>query len=1108
MKKIPVILFLLLISLVLQGQNTVSIASQSVVPGQVFDVQVTVNNADPFVALQLDLTLPSALSLVDSSFQINPARKNGQTVQYTILSGGVIRIVCYSANNAVFTGSSGWLVQFRLKAGTVPGNYALTPRNVTLGNAAGDNILTGTTPGTILIKAPNLQISRDSIDFGRTAVSQHTTRSFVLQNTGTEALNISKIIIPDSQFTANVQPPFSIAAGQSANVNLTFKPTWKGTFDFPVTVHSNDPDDSLQQVTITSKAYTINEIHVGSMAAFSGSQADLLISVNNMEPFSGVQFDLILPAPLQYVDGSATFTGRNTDQQVSAQMISKNTLRIIAFSTDNKSFTGTGGDLIKLSFKVNGTGGYYSIGIQKGLIAGLDGTNILSSEYGGSLRVNAPNISCETSLDFGQVSSLASKTLNLQVSNNGSDTLKIDHIVFTNSSFTSNTTFPIIIPVGQTQTIPVQFKDSVKGSYSATLNIFSNDPDQDPFKVQLSAETYIPNYLIIPDQQFLKNQPVWVEVWVKNYQPFVALQFNLNYPARVFKCQVDSAQLTSRMASDQLQVSVSQPGNAQVIVYSMNQTPATGQDGSIMKIKFIPIDTVGTFNFTLSNAILGNSSSQNILYGTRDGKISLLPSAPGAPTATAATAIDQVSFTANWTAPTSGTTPTGYYLDVATDSLFTDTVSGFGHLDVGLVLTKKVTGLSPQTKYYYRIEAYNTGGTSSSSNVINLTTLPSAPGAPTATAATAIDQVSFTANWTAPTSGFTPTGYYLDVATDSLFTDTVSGFGHLDVGLVLTKKVTGLSPQTKYYYRIEAYNTGGTSSSSNVINLTTLPSAPGAPTATAATAIDQVSFTANWTAPTSGFTPTGYYLDVATDSLFTDTVSGFGHLDVGLVLTKKITGLSPQTKYYYRVQAYNTGGTSSYSNVISLTTLSNVITFSVTRDSLSLPADSGSQVTFQISANVNWTITADSSWLSVTPSSGHDNETITVTTKSPNNTNHDRITKLFIVDTYGDSLIVVVVQDFATAVRDFGFSKNIKITPNPVANTVTISLKDMSRRITDLMLVNIFGKVVYKLHGKQLDTDALKIDVATLPEGIYLLGLEVGKDVVVRKIVVNHSFWH
>ena len=534
MKKILSIFLFSLLACHLTAQNTVQIENQSVVPGQVFYIQVDVTNANAFVALQMDLHLPGALTLVDSSFELNPARINGQSVQASVLSNGVLRILCYSANNSVFKGNSGWLVRFKLKAGTLPGNYVLSPANVTLGNAQGNNILTGATAGTITILAPNIQISVDSLDFGRTAAGQHTNRSFTIQNTGTQTLNISKIIVPDTQFAVSVQAPFSIAAGQSRTVTLTFSPHWKGNFRFPVTVQSDDPDQPDAVVGIKAISYTVNEIHLGTMAAFSGHQADLLIAVNNMETFSGIQFDLILPTPLTYVEGSVAFAGRNTDQQISAQAIAANRLRIVAFSADNSAFTGKAGNLIKLRFNVNGTGGYYSIGIQNGTIADLNGDNILSAEYGGSMQVNAPDISCSASMDFGQVSSLQQKTLKLLVRNNGSDTLFIKHLAFSNTAFTSGTNFPLTILIGQSDTLSVTFADTTKGTYSGTMQIFSNDPDENPFNVALSGTSFIPNYLYIPNQQYILHQPVWVNVSVKNRQKFVGLQFDLAYPSNVF----------------------------------------------------------------------------------------------------------------------------------------------------------------------------------------------------------------------------------------------------------------------------------------------------------------------------------------------------------------------------------------------------------------------------------------------------------------------------------------------------------------------------------------------------------------------------------------------
>ncbi len=190
------------------------------------------------------------------------------------------------------------------------------------------------------------------------------------------------------------------------------------------------------------------------------------------------------------------------------------------------------------------------------------------------------------------------------------------------------------------------------------------------------------------------------------------------------------------------------------------------------------------------------------------------PSSP--PVATAATSVTQTGFTANWNADVDGST-TGYLLDVSTDPAFGSFVAGYNSLNVLNVTTYPVTLLSSGINYYYRLRAYNGGGTNpANSNVINVITVPANP---TATAVTLITYNSFQANWNAVSGA---ASYQLDVSTDPAFGSFVAGYNSLSVSGT-SSPVTGLFTNTVYYYQVRAVDVNGVSGNSNSINLTTIP---------------------------------------------------------------------------------------------------------------------------------------------------------------------------------------------------------------------------------------------------------------------------------------------
>jgi|GEM_PF-1386768 len=94
-----------------------------------------------------------------------------------------------------------------------------------------------------------------------------------------------------------------------------------------------------------------------------------------------------------------------------------------------------------------------------------------------------------------------------------------------------------------------------------------------------------------------------------------------------------------------------------------------------------------------------------------------------------------------------------------------------------------------------------------------------APAAPLISAATNITQSQFTANWRSVENA---SGYRIDVSSSHTFLTLISGYNNLDVGNNLSCLVTGLNGSTTYYYRVRAYNSGGTSPNSYDAQVKTL----------------------------------------------------------------------------------------------------------------------------------------------------------------------------------------------------------------------------------------------------------------------------------------------
>ncbi len=254
-----------------------------------------------------------------------------------------------------------------------------------------------------------------------------------------------------------------------------------------------------------------------------------------------------------------------------------------------------------------------------------------------------------------------------------------------------------------------------------------------------------------------------------------------------------------------------------------------------------------------------------------------------------------------------------YAVQVATVSNFGSTVTAQWGLTAA---SASVNGLANSATYYWRVGAKNAVGVSGWSSPDSFTTIIAAPAVPAlaSPANNARNQpISLSLSWNTVS---TAASYGVLVSTDVNFGSTVFGQTGISANYAA---LTGLTNLLTYYWRANAANVGGTSAWSGAWSFTTIIVPPGPPALSlpADSASSQpVSLTLSWSSG-SGGAPASYEVQVSTDVAFGSTLLDSG----GIPATSQEVGpLSSLTLYYWRAQAANIAGKSSWSGQWSFST--------------------------------------------------------------------------------------------------------------------------------------------------------------------------------------------
>jgi fibronectin type 3 domain-containing protein len=215
------------------------------------------------------------------------------------------------------------------------------------------------------------------------------------------------------------------------------------------------------------------------------------------------------------------------------------------------------------------------------------------------------------------------------------------------------------------------------------------------------------------------------------------------------------------------------------------------------------------------------------------------------------------------------------------------------------------TGLLTDTSYAYTVVAFNGAGDSTSSNTVSATTLADPPAAPENLVATAVSFQRIDLSWD---PAFDADFYEVQQSTDG------TTFTTIRQATTTSIMIFELEPDTTYFFRVRAVNSGGPSPFSNVASARTGNVEPVAPSVLTATAVSSTRVDLAWR-------------DNSTNETIFEVERAQGGNGFRLIATRPAnttsfsdTGARPGRTLTYRVRACNSIGCSSFSNTASATT--------------------------------------------------------------------------------------------------------------------------------------------------------------------------------------------
>jgi hypothetical protein len=316
-------------------------------------IELRMNNMDSIVALQTSIKMPAALTYIPGSFAVNSSRSHGHTATAGML-GDTLTMIVTNLQNYPLHGGDGVVASFQVRLHGY-GYCNIQLLETSLSDSAGHNVLSAVYTGRVNINSPTLNCG-NQLDIGSTPVTDTARATFTIRNTGNAPMTLSQVAFTQSGYSISESLPMTVAINQNATLHVNYCGTTAGDCSSIMQLYTNDPRNTLKEVSLTCWRYEPNALYMTTNPANGVDSAMVSIALDNYSDITALQMDIVYPHRYATIGSNDIhLTGRSNGHLVSSAQLNDSTWRVLAMSMTNSLFNGNSGPVLDLHLHLSDT---------------------------------------------------------------------------------------------------------------------------------------------------------------------------------------------------------------------------------------------------------------------------------------------------------------------------------------------------------------------------------------------------------------------------------------------------------------------------------------------------------------------------------------------------------------------------------------------------------------------------------------------------------------------------------------------------------------------------------------------------------------------------------